>query len=206
MYGYRDIKMHYYIYKITNLLNGNFYIGRRCTRDSIDEDTYFGSGKRLKDAIRKYGVENFNKEILKVCESYDELIHLEKEIVTEELVRCNQCYNLALGGHGGYTFYKNRNYKHTNESKEKISRANTGRKRLDLVERNKQGFNMFWNGRKRTQEDKQKKSVAAKKRVENSSTDFAINIQCPHCGKIGQSANMKRWHFDRCKSLLEQTP
>lgn len=27
-------------------------------------------------------------------------------------------------------------------------------------------------------------------------------IECPHCGKIGGSNNMKRWHFDNCKVKL----
>ena len=26
-------------------------------------------------------------------------------------------------------------------------------------------------------------------------------IKCPHCNKIGQYINMKRWHFDNCKSM-----
>lgn len=26
-------------------------------------------------------------------------------------------------------------------------------------------------------------------------------IECPHCGKNGQYSNMKRWHFENCKSI-----
>ena len=26
-----------------------------------------------------------------------------------------------------------------------------------------------------------------------------IQITCPHCNKVGQLPNMKRWHFDNCK-------
>ena len=26
-------------------------------------------------------------------------------------------------------------------------------------------------------------------------------INCPHCEKIGSAANMKRWHFAKCKML-----
>lgn len=25
-------------------------------------------------------------------------------------------------------------------------------------------------------------------------------VQCPHCGKVGSGPNMKRWHYDNCKS------
>jgi ribosomal protein L37AE/L43A len=28
-------------------------------------------------------------------------------------------------------------------------------------------------------------------------------LTCPHCGKIGKTlAAMKRWHFDKCNSLI----
>ena len=27
-----------------------------------------------------------------------------------------------------------------------------------------------------------------------------VKITCPHCGKVGGIAIMKRWHFDNCKS------
>lgn len=44
-----------YIYLTTNTINGKKYIGM-CTRD---DDWYFGSGKLIKSAIKKYGKENF---------------------------------------------------------------------------------------------------------------------------------------------------
>ena len=28
-----------------------------------------------------------------------------------------------------------------------------------------------------------------------------IQVTCPHCGKTGGSTNMKRYHFDYCKTL-----
>ena len=58
----KSSKYHYF-YKITNLLNNHFYYGVHST-DNL-EDGYMGSGKRLHYAYKKYGMENFNKEILK---------------------------------------------------------------------------------------------------------------------------------------------
>ena len=29
-------------------------------------------------------------------------------------------------------------------------------------------------------------------------------VECPHCGKIGNSMVMPRWHFDNCKLLYIQ--
>ena len=39
------------VYKITNLLNNRIYIGQ----DSNSNPNYFGSGKLIKQAIKKYG-------------------------------------------------------------------------------------------------------------------------------------------------------
>jgi hypothetical protein len=30
-------------------------------------------------------------------------------------------------------------------------------------------------------------------------TPAYVDITCPHCGKVGNVLNMKRWHFERCK-------
>ncbi len=54
--------MHYTIYKITNQINGKYYIGRNATKNV--NDSYMGSGIGIKNAINKYGVENFTKEII----------------------------------------------------------------------------------------------------------------------------------------------
>lgn len=45
------------IYKTTNLINGKIYIGQ----DSKDRPNYYGSGKLIHRAIKKYGKENFKK-------------------------------------------------------------------------------------------------------------------------------------------------
>lgn len=55
------MKSNYYIYITTNLLNGKKYIGKRHCLCEISNDNYLGSGKVLKNAIRKYGKNNFAK-------------------------------------------------------------------------------------------------------------------------------------------------
>jgi hypothetical protein len=90
--------MFYLVYKITNTANGKFYIGCHKTKDK--NDGYMGSGKLIKKAIEKYGVENFNKEILAECSTAEEMFAKERELV----VLCETSYNLKHGGDGGFDF------------------------------------------------------------------------------------------------------
>jgi len=90
--------MFYLVYKITNTVNDKFYIG--CHKTKVKDDGYMGSGKLIKKAIEKYGVENFRKEILAECSSKEEMFAKEKEFV----VLSEISYNLKHGGDGGFDF------------------------------------------------------------------------------------------------------
>ena len=59
------------VYYATNLINGKQYIGDHSTSD-IEKDKYFGSGIAIKAAVKKYGLNNFKKEIIKICKSKQE--------------------------------------------------------------------------------------------------------------------------------------
>ena len=85
-----------YFYKITNIINGHFYYGIHST-DNLD-DGYMGSGTRLKTAYKKYGMENFEKEILKFFNTRREARDYEAEMVTETLLKEDNCYNIKKGG------------------------------------------------------------------------------------------------------------
>jgi hypothetical protein len=90
------MKKFHYLYKITNNVNGKYYIGRHSTNNL--DDNYFGSGAGIINAIEKYGIENFTKEILNYCETSDELWDLERKIVNVEIVKDKNSYNMAYGG------------------------------------------------------------------------------------------------------------
>ena len=90
------MKKYNYFYKITNNINNHFYYGVHCT-DNLD-DGYMGSGTRLHYAYKKYGMENFTKEILKYFDTAQEAYEYEAEIVTENLTADKNCYNISLGG------------------------------------------------------------------------------------------------------------
>jgi len=96
----RKEKKYHYIYKITNLINGKYYIGMHST-DNL-EDGYMGSGKRLKRSLNKYGKENFKFEILEFLPNRVELKEREKEIVDLNEIFKKECLNLTVGGTGGF--------------------------------------------------------------------------------------------------------
>lgn len=58
------------IYKTTCLINNKTYIGQHRIRYASTLDPwYLGSGKALQAALKKYGTENFRREILATCSS-----------------------------------------------------------------------------------------------------------------------------------------
>ena len=111
-------KIYFYIYEITNLVNGKNYIGQHITDDL--EDGYLGSGKALKAAIKKYGRENFKKEILIFSNGPTSLNFIERCLIPLWWAELPTNYNMKEGGHNGSRM--------TAESRKKISIGKKGKK------------------------------------------------------------------------------
>ena len=85
------------IYQTTNLINGKKYIGK----DTKNSKTYLGSGTFLKKAIKKYGRENFKKEILEYCLNEDELKQKEEYwLLFYDAANNSEYYNCINISHG----------------------------------------------------------------------------------------------------------
>lgn len=88
-----------FIYITTNLINGKRYIGQR--KFTNGWRSYLGSGKILKQAIEKLGRENFERNIVAITYSKEELDKLEIEwIENYNAVNDRGYYNIAFGGSG----------------------------------------------------------------------------------------------------------
>ena len=115
---------YYIVYETKNKINEKIYVGCHQTED-ID-DGYLGSGKLLLRAIQKYGLENFNRKILKECSNKTSMFEYETEIVDEEFILREDTYNIKIGGNGGwyelnYGKNKHKNNRFDNEYLRSIS-------------------------------------------------------------------------------------
>lgn len=137
------------VYLRTNIINGKQYVGQTVNFKDREcgwrtKQTY--SSGAIDNARAKYGIDNFKTDILKECQSPEELDYWEQYYIKELNTKVPSGYNLTDGG-GGMSGFKHREevkikisntlkgeknhfYQkhHTDETKQKISEANSGTK------------------------------------------------------------------------------
>lgn len=147
--------MYFYLYKIKNVINEKEYIGIHKSNSLCDP--YYGSGTAIKKAIKKYGRENFHKEILMLASDWEELKDLEKIAVNPDYVKRRDTYNLREGGNGSYGLKRDNNpfygKTHTDFTKKIMSQK---------AKINNCGVNNPFYGRKHSEESK--KSISKTKK------------------------------------------
>ena len=96
--------MYGYIYITTNLINNRIYVGQH--KHTNYDNTYYGSGKLIRRAIDKYGLENFTNEVLETAENLEELCQKEIFWINKKhsLSKYGN-YNLLKGGQFGDITY-----------------------------------------------------------------------------------------------------
>ena len=151
----------YYIYRITNNINHKTYIGQhKYYKSLLVEDGYMGSGIILKKAQKKYGIENFTKEIITIAMSRSEANVLEKYYIAKERKENTYgCYNIADGGQGGAW---NKGIPCSDESKKKISEALKGRPHSEEWKRKINENSTRFSGHHHSEESKKKISESEK--------------------------------------------
>ena len=128
-----------YIYETTNLINGKKYIGKY--KSSKFDTNYYGSGIALKNAIQKYGKENFKVIILEEIDTNQKDLDLRETYYIEKYnaVRSNKYYNNSYGGENEGWSGVNRMFKDNPDkwkaSREKSSKSQTGQKRSEETKR-----------------------------------------------------------------------
>jgi len=117
------IDPHGFIYITTNMINGKKYIGQKVFDTNSMWKSYLGSGTYLKNAINKYGKENFYREIVAIAYSQEDLNRFEIELIkNHNAVKSKDYYNISYGGES-VMFGR----KHTDKTKQQMSRSFKGR-------------------------------------------------------------------------------
>lgn len=198
--------MYYTIYKITNTINNKIYIGSHATKDL--SDNYMGSGKRLKQALEKYGLANFKKEILFVFKDSTSMYLKESELVDENFVKRTDTYNLKIGGIGGL-----KGYNHSKETKNAISKKNKGKKfsketleKMRIAQQNRDPKTRF-NVGKSSKGIPKSKEHRLKMKLSNKPPRKDIQVICVETGKIFSSGKEAANHVGlKCSAdLLKST-
>lgn len=104
------------IYYIKNKLNGKMYIGQTIKSLEVRLNGHMqcvrsGYNRKLYNAIRKYGWENFEYGILCECSSLEELNRMETEYIIKYDTFKNG-YNMGLGGDNNVMFFEDTKEKH----------------------------------------------------------------------------------------------
>lgn len=158
----------WYIYRITNLINGKTYIGQH--QYTTFNDGYMGSGTLLRKAIDKYGIDNFQKDILishiPIKEYAD---NAEINMIAIERKHGKAEYNIVNGGQGfrGH---------HREESKIKISNSLIGNHRA----KGKNIGNQNAKGNILSEETRKQMGISRQGNINNGCTF----IKCVETGKI----------------------
>lgn len=190
------------IYKTTNKANGKFYIGQ----DRYNNSSYLGSGLLLERAIKKYGKENFGKEILENCQSLDELNEKEKVWIKKlNSANSNIGYNITLGGSGGDTISNNPRNKEIRENKSEKNiefykdKTNHPAFGKTCSEESNRKRSKALQGIKRSEETKKKQSIAASGKNNSMAGKSLMDVWINKYGEEEAQIRYTKWKKDLSK-------
>ena len=196
-------KRRAWVYLTTNLINSKKYVGQTVT--PLNGRKYVGSGKLIKAAIKKYGIENFKREDLFEGTEYQVDLKEAEYIREFNAVESYDFYNLKEGGHHG---------RHGEETKKLIGLKITGRKDSNETKKKKSNAhkgekNAFYN-KKHTKKSRSKIKESREKQVfpEGTNKKRSDTIkktlqqtpreQCNVCKDWFEPRRLKQSHNERC--------
>ena len=146
-----------------------------------------GSGTAIKKAIKKYGKQNFKKEILEYFESDQAMFDREREVVNEAFILSPETYNLIIGGRGTGSGRNHPLFGKKRPDHSEFMKKNSPNKGKPCPQKLKDAISNANKGRKHSQEINKKKGKAKE-----------LNY---FFGKVGTALN-KKWINNGIESRL----
>lgn len=184
--------MYGFIYKTTCLINGKIYIGQTIRK----RDSYLGSGRSLELSIKKYGKENFKREILCTCGN-QKVLDLMEEHFIKKFNSTNKSigYNILQGSSNLKTGVHPmeipeckekavKEWKKTMNLKPLEEKQKSYRKQAETISKIQQNFS-----KEKKEEIKKKKSISIKLAYSNMSVEQKLDIS----KKLSKAATGKMW-------------
>ena len=170
-----------FIYEWTNLINNQKYVGSHL---GDTEDGYIGSGKKFKQAISEFGVENFQRTILEYTRGDKKTLLLREQHYLDLIdFSKNTHYNISRKAGGGKTMLTEE-YKAIWSRRSDAERSAIGQKtkrtkarhssqtRSEWIERMRQGKLVHF--RNETTEQKTKRIIKHKEAWQNAEVDKEV--------------------------------
>jgi len=189
------------VYKITNKINGMIYIGQ--TIQPLEDRIYdhfklYSTCTYLSNAVSKYGKESFSVMIIGTYSNLEDLNLAEEYFISWYNTVVPNGYNLKSGGNNGGKLHEESKTKisiantgktHTDETRIKMSKSHTGKV---LSEETKAKCSLAKMGNKPSEETIKKLSLAATGRKASAETKAKMSISRKKIGGIPHSEESKK--------------
>lgn len=191
----------YFIYRITNKIDANTYVGytSRSPEERFKQHCRSANSgslvcTKLYNAMRKYGIQNFSVDVLK--EGSNNTIGLCVD-EPQYISKLKPEYNITSGGNGII--------RHSSNSRVRISTSKLGSKNPMF------GKVGTFTGKRHTQSSIDKIVQARSKQIIPKDKKYgrvgswnkinSTKLTCPHCNISASLGNSIRWHFNNCRRL-----
>lgn len=165
----------YCVYIHTNKTNGKMYVGQTSQKPEYrwDNGKRYCHNQYFYRAIQKYGWDGFDHDVIASGLTKDEADHFEELLIKElNTTSRDNGYNIMFGGN---------NHKHSEETKQKMSKTRTGKKHSDDWCKN------ISNGLKGKKDINKKALEAHRKKVKCVETNVTYDSQVEAEEKTGIS-------------------
>jgi len=184
----------YSIYKVTNTINNKVYIGFDSNWPTRKKEHFRESSTSTRifhKAIRKYGWQNFEWEIIYQSKDRDYTLNvMEKYFIKEYNSFGENGYNMTVGGEGTFGF------KISDDTRKLLSEKRAGKNNPNYGKTGK--LSPIFGKKLHTNDFKLK----VKKMMCEKNPSKLFRVVCEHCQLEVSKSNHTRWHGKKCKLFL----